>query len=62
MIDSNIGQIAFRIAFFLVFGGGILSWLTQPETPERVVSQLTFIIGLVFLTVVIVLVRMGRRQ
>ncbi len=62
MIDSNLGKTAFKIGFFLAFGGGILSILTQPGTPERIVSQLIFGIGLVFVIMVVVLIRIRPRK
>lgn len=62
MIDSNIGRAAFRLGFYVAFVSGILSFLTSPTSPERVISIFTFIISILFLIVVVVLVRFGRQD
>jgi hypothetical protein len=66
MIDSQLGQAAFRLGFFVAFVSGIMSFVTGPATAERAVSILTFLISVGFLAVVVFLVRfrprgMGRR-
>jgi preprotein translocase subunit SecG len=61
MIDSKLGHAGFRIGIYVVLVAGGLSWLTEEGTAERAISMLTFIIGLVFLGIVIVLVWVGRR-
>ena len=59
MIDKYIGRAAFRIGFYIAFVSGILVFLTEPDTPERVVSLLTLIISFVFLITIVILVRFG---
>jgi len=59
VIDKHIGRAAFRIGFYIAFVAGILVFLTEPETPERVVSLLTLIISFVFLITIVILVRFG---
>lgn len=59
MIDKYIGRAAFRIGFYIAFVAGILVFLTEPNTPERVVSLLTLIITLIFLVIIVILVRFG---
>ncbi|VAW30723.1 hypothetical protein MNBD_CHLOROFLEXI01-4521 [hydrothermal vent metagenome] len=61
MIDSNIGQAGFRIGMFVVLISGILTWLTESGTAAHVISLFTLLMGLVFLLIIIVLVRIGRR-
>jgi hypothetical protein len=62
MIDSHIGRAAFRLGFYVAFMAGILSWLTEPDTAEHVVSLLTLIISLIFLMVIAILVRFGSHR
>jgi len=61
MIDSNIGQAGFRIGMFVVLIAGILTWLTESGTAAHVISLFTLLMGLIFLLIIIVLVRIGRR-
>ena len=61
MIGSQLGQAAFRVGFYVAFVSGILSFLSEPSSPERAISILTFIISIVFLIVVVILVRFGNR-
>jgi hypothetical protein len=61
MIDSNIGQAGFRIGMFVVLIAGILTWLTDSGTAAHVISLFTLLMGLAFLLIIIVLVRIGRR-
>jgi len=61
MIDSNLGWAAFRVGFYVTFVSGILSLLTAPSSPERIISIFTFVLGILFLIVVAVLVRFGSR-
>jgi hypothetical protein len=58
-MDSNLGHAAFRIGFYVTFVAGLLCLATPPGTAERVISILTFIIGLIFLIVITILVRFG---
>jgi hypothetical protein len=62
MIDAHIGRAAFRLGFYIAFVAGILSWLTEPNTAEHVVSVLTLLISLVFLVVLAILVRLSSRH
>ena len=62
MIDTHIGRAAFRLGFYIAFVSGILSWLTEPNTAEHVVSVLTLMISLIFLVVIAILVRIGSRE
>lgn len=61
MIDSNIGRAAFRIGFYIAFVSGLLSFFTEPNTPERAISLLTLIISILFLLLVVILVRTSSR-
>jgi hypothetical protein len=61
VLSPEIGRSAFRWAIFIVLVAvGLLATL-RPGTPEFAVTLLTLLIGLVFLAVVIVSIRlMGR--
>lgn len=62
MIDSHLGQAAFRVGFYIAFVSGILSFVTEPSSPERVISILTFIISVLFLIILVILVRISSRR
>lgn len=61
MIDSNLGHAGFRIGIFIVLIAGFLSLLTESGTSGHVISVFTFLMGLVFLLIIVILVRIGRR-
>lgn len=61
MIDSNFGQAGFRIGIYVVLMAGLLTLLTESGTSARIISIFTLLIGLVFLLIIIILVRIGRR-
>lgn len=61
MIGPQVGQAAFRIAFMMVVLSGIMLFFLTPGTAEYIISVVTLILGLVFMGIVFVLVRvMGR--
>ena len=60
MIDSNFGRAGFRIGTYIVLVSGILSLLTESGTSAHVISVMTLIMGLIFLLIIIILVRIGR--
>jgi uncharacterized membrane protein len=60
-VSSGLGQAAFRVGFFLVFVAGGLLLFLERGTAEHAITVITFLIGLAFLAVVIVLVRLGQR-
>ena len=60
-MSPQLGQIAFRLAFFIAFVSGALILATEAGTAEHVVSEVTFLIGLLFLAAVIVIVRRTAR-
>ena len=57
MLRPQIGKIAFRIAFFLVFVATGLIFVVQPGSAEFFVTAITLAIGLVSCVLIIVLVR-----
>jgi hypothetical protein len=62
MIDSQIGRAAFRLGFYIAFMAAILSWLTEPNTAEHVVSLLTLVMSIIFLIGITILVRLGSHR
>jgi hypothetical protein len=56
-----MGQAGFRIGIFLCVMSGFFIFLTEKGSAEHVVSILTFIMGLVFTIVIIILVRLEQR-
>lgn len=60
MIGSELGHAAFRIGTYIVLISGLLTWFTDSGTPGHVISQFTLIIGVVFLVIIAILVRLKR--
>lgn len=57
MLSPEIGRVAFRWAIFIVLVAvGLLATLS-PGTPEFAVTVLTLLIGVLFMSVIIVCVR-----
>ena len=61
-MNSQIGQAGFRIGFYIVFVSGALLFFLEPGTAEHSISLLSFLIGLVFLVIVAILIRLGQRK
>ncbi len=61
MIGSKLGHAAFRLGMFVVVVSGFLLWFTEPDTAGNVISLFMLIVGLLFLIIVAILVRAGRR-
>ena len=61
MIGSELGHAAFRIGMYLVVVAGLLTWFTENGTPGNAISQFTLILGILFLVIVTILVRVGRK-
>ncbi|MCA9994822.1 MAG: hypothetical protein KDE56_03675 [Anaerolineales bacterium] len=61
MIGSELGHAAFRIGMYLVVVAGLLTWFTDSGTPGNAISQFTLILGILFLIIVTILVRIGRK-
>jgi hypothetical protein len=54
------GRAWFRIATTIMVVSALLVYVTEPGTAERVVSELTLLIGLLFTGTIIVWVRRNR--
>lgn len=62
MIDPFLGKAAFHIGFYVVFVAGALLLVLDKQTPEFAITLFTFGIGMVFLIIVAVLVRLSQRR
>jgi hypothetical protein len=60
MISPQIGQIAFRIAFMMVGVSLVLIFILTPGSAEYWVSVLTLAMGVVFMGIIFLLVRVFR--
>jgi hypothetical protein len=61
-MSGGLSHAAFRLGFFIVFVSGLLLLFLDSGTAEQAITQITFLIGLVFLTIVIIWVRLGQRK
>ncbi|HEY8454979.1 MAG TPA: hypothetical protein VIL34_05260 [Actinopolymorphaceae bacterium] len=60
MIGPSVGQAAFRWATFIVVLSGMLLFVVRPGSAEFVITAFMFAVGIVFATVIAVVVRMKR--
>jgi len=59
-MNPEAGRAWFRIAITLMVVSAVSAFFTEPGTAERVVSEITLLIGLLFTGTIIVLVRRNR--
>jgi len=59
-MNPEAGRAWFRIAITILVAALILVYFTEPGTAERIVSELTLLIGLLFISIIIVLIRRNR--
>jgi hypothetical protein len=59
-MNPDFGRAWFRIATTITLVSAVLVFLTEPGTTERVVSVITFLIGLIFIGTIILLIRRER--
>ncbi len=60
-MDSNLGRAGFRIGVFVVLMSGGLLLLLKKGSAEYILMQVMFVLGLIFLAVIIFLVRYSQR-
>ena len=60
-IDPEMGKAAFRMSLFIIVPAFGMLLLLKPGSPQFAVTVFTLIIGLLFLSTVIVLVRLFSR-
>jgi hypothetical protein len=58
MISPQMGRIAFRIAFMMVSISAIMAFVLAPGSAEYWVSIVTLIMGILFMGIIFLLVRM----
>jgi hypothetical protein len=61
-MSRDLGQIAFRLGFFVVFVSGLLLFIVERGSAEQTITLFTLILGLVFLAIVAFIVRFGQRR
>ena len=59
-MNPEAGRAWFRIAITIMVVSGMLVYFTEPGTAERVVSEITLLIGLLFSGAIIIWVRRNR--
>lgn len=59
-MNPEAGRAWFRIAITIMVVSVVLVYFTEPGTAERIVSEITLLIGLLFTGTIIVLVRRNR--
>jgi hypothetical protein len=60
MIGPQIGQLAFRVAFMMVSISAIMIFILTPGSAEYWISVITLILGIAFMGVIFLLVRVFR--
>ena len=61
-MDSNVGRAGFRIGVFVVLLSGGLLLVLQKGTAEYILMQVMFVLGLIFLGVIVLAVRLSLRK
>lgn len=61
-MSPQFGQGAFRLGFFIVLVSGILLLFEPSGTAEQAISMLTFVIGLIFLGLVVLWILISQRR
>jgi hypothetical protein len=59
-MNPEAGRAWFRIAIMITFVSSALVYFTEPGTAEKVVSVITLLIGLLFIGIIVLLVRLKR--
>ncbi len=60
-MSPEVSRLWFRVAFIITLLSVILLFFQRPGTAEFVVTALSLFIGVVFLAIIIVLVRLANR-
>ncbi len=59
-MSPELGRAVFRIAFFITFLSGLLLLFLDHRSAEFVAATVTFVIGLIFILLIVVIVRRRR--
>jgi hypothetical protein len=60
MIGPQIGQLAFRVAFMMASISAIMIFILTPGSAEYWISVITLVLGIAFMGVIFLLVRVFR--
>ncbi len=61
-MDSGISRAGFHIAFYIVFVSGVLLLFLERGSAEFAITLFSFVLGLLFLGVIVVFVRYTQRK
>jgi hypothetical protein len=61
-MDSGIGKAGFHMAFYIVFVSGVLLLFLERGSAEFAITLFSFVLGLLFLGVIVVFVRYTQRK
>lgn len=61
-MGSGIGRAGFHMAFYIVFVTGILLLFLERGSAEFAITLFTFVLGLIFLSIVVIIVRYTQRK
>ncbi len=59
-MSPQAGQTWFRVAFFITLMSALLLFVVRPGTAEFVIDVTTLVIGLIFMTVIVVIARRSK--
>lgn len=62
MLSPELGRIAFQIGIFLTVIPGLLLLVLERGSAEFVITVATFVMGLVFLLLIVIWVRISTRR
>ncbi len=57
MLGPQVGRAAFRIAFMMVSVALVMLFVLTPGSAEYIISVITLVLGIVFMGIVFILVR-----
>jgi len=61
-MNSQMGRAGFHIGFFVVFVSGGLLFMVERNSAEFAITLLTFLLGALFLGVIVALVKWSQRR
>ena len=61
-MESGIGKAGFHMAFYIVFVSGILLLFLDRGSAEFAITLFSFVLGLFFLSVIVIWVRYTQRK
>ncbi len=59
-MSPQVGRTWFRVAFFITLMAALMLFVVQPGTAEFVIDVTTLVIGLIFMTVIVVIARRSK--